>query len=74
MKIRIFILEGVFSILYAIMAFFVIPGFPKDATFLTDEERTVLLARLEAERGNEKISMSDINWRGIVLNWKVWLA
>jgi hypothetical protein len=72
--IRIFILEGVFSILYAILAFFVIPGFPKDATFLTDEERTVLLARLEEERGNEKVSMRHINWVSILLNWKVWLA
>ncbi|KIN07127.1 hypothetical protein OIDMADRAFT_99409 [Oidiodendron maius Zn] len=70
----IFILEGLFSICYAVLAFFVIPAFPKDATFLTKEERELLLQRLEEERGNEKVSMRDINWVGILWNWKVWLA
>jgi hypothetical protein len=71
---RIFILEGLFSICYAVLSFFVIPAFPKDATFLTTEERVFLLQRLEEERGNEKVSMRDINWVGILWNWKVWLA
>jgi hypothetical protein len=71
---RIFILEGLFSIAYAVLAFFVIPGFPKDATFLTPEEKALLLERLEEERGDEKVSMRDINWVGILFNWKVWLA
>lgn len=71
---RIFILEGLFSICYAALAFFIIPAFPKDATFLTKEERELLLQRLEEERGNEKVSMRDINWVGILWNWKVWLA
>lgn len=70
----IFILEGLFSIAYAVLSFFVIPGFPKDATFLTEEERNLLLHRLEKERGNERISMRDVNWRKILLNWKVWLG
>ena len=71
---RIFILEGLFSIAYAILSYFIIPGFPRDAAFLDDEERDLLLRRLEKERGSEKVSMREINWLGILFNWKVWLA
>lgn len=72
---RIFILEGCVSTAYAGLAFFILPGFPEDAKFLTEDERTLLLARLKKERGDsEKVSMMDIDWLSILFNWKIWLT
>jgi sugar phosphate permease len=71
---RIFIIEGLFSVVFSIFAFFIIPGFPKEGAFLTVEEREYLLQRLKVERGHEKITIHTIKWRKILFDWKVWLA
>jgi sugar phosphate permease len=70
----IFILEGLFSIAFSIVAWFVIPGFPADATFLSDTEKKYLLQRLDAERGHEKITFGSIKWKNCLFDWKIWLA
>lgn len=68
----LFILEGLFTFAFGIVAWFIIPGFPQDATFLTDEERTLLLARLKHDRGNERIDFEGINWIEAMTDWKIW--
>jgi sugar phosphate permease len=50
-----------------------VPGFPAEAKFLTDEERNYLLARLELERGKEKLTMRNIPWIKVLTNWKIWV-
>ena len=50
----IFILEGMLTMLIGIAAFFLIPDFPQEARWLTDEERKFVMARVgtkEEQRG-----------------------
>ncbi len=69
---RIFILEGLFSICFAVVAFLIIPRFPADATFLQEDEKAYLLRRLDAKRGKEKITFRSIKWKQCFFDWKVW--
>lgn len=68
----VFILEGLFTVAFGIIAWFIIPAFPQEATFLNEEERTFLLARLRRDRGTEKIDFKGINWLRVLLDWKIW--
>lgn len=72
---RIFILEALFSITYAGLSYFIIPGFSRNVAILDDEERDLLIQRLEKERekerGSGKASMTEINWLGVLSNWIV---
>ncbi|KAL8952423.1 MAG: hypothetical protein Q9222_001658 [Ikaeria aurantiellina] len=47
----IFILEGVLTAVVAILFYFIIPDFPENAKWLTEEERTYVRARLRADQG-----------------------
>ena len=47
----IFILEGVLTCVVAILFFFLLPDFPEDAKWLTEEERAYVKARLRADQG-----------------------
>ena len=48
----IFILEGTLTAVLAIAFFFLIPDFPEDAKWLTEEERAFVKARLQDDQGN----------------------
>ena len=60
----IFILEGVLTSIVAIAFFFLIPSFPEDANWLTEEERRYVKARLQVDQGRSaaerKITIRDI--------------
>ncbi|KAK9722825.1 hypothetical protein K7432_002364 [Basidiobolus ranarum] len=45
----IFLIEGIPSIFFGILTFFLLPDFPQTATWLTEEERAVAVKRLELE-------------------------
>lgn len=68
----VFILEGLFTFIFGFAAWFIIPRFPQEATFLTEEERFLLLARLKHDRGNERIDFEGINWWKLLTDWKIW--
>jgi Major Facilitator Superfamily len=68
----VFILEGLFTFVFGVASWFIIPRFPQEATFLTDEERSLLLARLQHDRGNERINFEGINWVKLLTDWKIW--
>lgn len=70
----IFILEGLISVVFSVPLYFVVPGFPQEAAFLTEEERSYLLQRLALERGEEKVTIHTIQWVKVLFNWKIWLA
>ena len=55
----IFILEGLATILVAVVAKFIIVDWPEAATFLNDDERAVLLARLKEDQGEAQMSRWD---------------
>ena len=55
----IFILEGIATCLVALLAFVVLPDWPQDATFLTEEEKYILLGRLADDMGEAKMERLD---------------
>ncbi|EAU83959.1 hypothetical protein CC1G_09841 [Coprinopsis cinerea okayama7 len=52
----IFIMEGLFTILLGILAWLFVPDFPDKSTFLTEDQRKMILDRIEADRAD---SMPD---------------
>lgn len=60
----IFILEGVLTCVVALIFFFCLPSFPEQATWLTEEEREYIKARLQADQGRSaaerKITARDV--------------
>ena len=45
----IFILEGIFTVIVAVLAFFLLPDWPHQAKFLSNDERTTLLQMLSRD-------------------------
>ncbi|KAK5468804.1 hypothetical protein LTR20_003150 [Exophiala xenobiotica] len=45
----IFILEGIFTIIVALFSFWILPDWPETAKFLKDDERQLLIRRLELD-------------------------
>lgn len=58
----IFILEGLLTILVAVLAFFCVSDFPSDATWLSPRERLAVLSRTQAEdtRLTSKVTRHDL--------------
>lgn len=54
----IFILEGLLTCVVAMGLYWVLPDFPEDAKWLTEEERTYIKARLAADQGNSAAEKS----------------
>lgn len=55
----IFILEGLATIILAVIAKFIIVDWPESATFLTDDERALLLRRLAEDQGEAQMNRMD---------------
>lgn len=68
----VFILEGLFTFVFGVASWFIIPRFPQEATFLTEGERGLLLDRLQHDRGNERINFEGIHWIKLLTDWKIW--
>ena len=67
----VFIIEGIFTILVGITAYFVVTDFPREATWLTPEEKEVVLAKTQS---NEKhtvtvTSKHIVEYFGKAKNW-----
>lgn len=72
----IFILEGILTMVVAMIFFFLLPDFPETAKWVTPQERAYIDARLSADQGASaharKITMKDI--LHVFTDWKVWIA
>ena len=71
----IFIVEGAITVVIAVLAFFVVVDFPesKRNKFLSSEEKAVVRARLEQERGSSE--GENVTWKVIfetLADWQVW--
>jgi MFS family permease len=71
----IFILEGIVTVLVAVLAFFVLHDFPETATFLTEEERAFVVFRLKyqgqahgKDGGRPVAQAEDFQWKYV---WQV---
>jgi MFS family permease len=69
----IFILEGLVTFCFAIMAFFVMYDYPDTAKFLDDTERKEVVRRLEEDRS---VLSDEFKWqffRDALKDWKIWV-
>lgn len=79
----IFILEGIVTVLVAVIAFFVLHDFPETATFLTEEERAFVVFRLKygqdkkaTREGRVQVAEADeFQWKYVwqaFRDWQIW--
>ncbi|MCJ1475524.1 hypothetical protein MMC13_004187 [Lambiella insularis] len=60
----LFILEGVITIFIAIIAFFILPNFPRTTKWLTEEERQLAIWRLDEDIGEDDWVSSGVQTFG----------
>lgn len=70
----IFILQGIITICIGLAGYIFITDFPDKAKYLTEEERTLILTRIERDRGD---SVPDkLTWKkagAYAIDFKIWL-
>ena len=70
---RIFIVEGLLTIVVAVASKWLLADWPEQAKFLTDGERALLLAKLSRSEGVAKMDRLDRDaLRRILQDWKIW--
>ncbi|KAK3938196.1 major facilitator superfamily transporter [Diplogelasinospora grovesii] len=82
----IFILEGIVTVLVAIMAFFCLFDFPETASFLTEEERAFVVYRLKYQGQSRAFKSSEdrpqvaqaeeFKWKYVgqaFADWQIWI-
>jgi MFS family permease len=66
----IFIIEGCITVALGLLGFFLIVNFPDKAKFITEEERAIVMGRLNADRGDAEDD--HITFRKCLLHMKDW--
>lgn len=81
----IFILEGIATVIVAVIAFFTLYDFPETATFLTEEERAFIVFRLKYQSGIARKGQAgkvrvpeaeEFKWRYVwdaFKDWQIWV-
>ncbi|SRR6266498_3311177 len=78
--LRIFILEGLLTVVVACATPFILPDDPKTAKFITEDERNFLMYRIMHDQGREGMqseSAEPFQWKyfwAASKDWKVWLS
>jgi len=78
----IFILEGILTVVVAVIAFFTLYDFPETAKFLTEEERAFVIHRLRYQghrKGAEVQVAQDETFqlryvKAAFIDWQIWLS
>lgn len=77
----IFILEGILTVIVALLAFFTLYDFPETAQFLTEPERAWVVNRLRYQGSNDtshKVAESqNFKWKYVreaFTDWQIYLA
>ena len=69
----IFIIEGLITIIAAVIAKFYVVDWPEKSKFLTSEERTMLLRRLREDVAEAKMDRMDKkSTRRVFGDWKIY--
>lgn len=71
----LFLIEGCPSVLLAIMVYFFMPARPEISRYLTEDERTLCLTRLNRQSSSE--AFSGIDWSGVrrcLTDWKTYVV
>lgn len=69
---RIFIIEGIFTILISFFVFILVPDFPERTKILAPEEKEDLLWRLREDKGDQKLDLKSVNWFKVLTDYKIW--
>jgi hypothetical protein len=72
----IFIIEGLATVLAGAASFWIIQDFPDTAKFLTEEERTFVIRRLQSD-DQFSAAGEQLKWKYIyksLVDWKTWLG
>ncbi|KAG6902781.1 hypothetical protein C0995_011929 [Termitomyces sp. Mi166 len=70
----IFIIEGAITVLFGMIAWFYIPEFPDQNTFLNDDQTKLVLDRVEHDRGDSiPDEMTGRKLFEHLLDWKIWV-
>ncbi|KAL1925833.1 uncharacterized protein VTP21DRAFT_716 [Calcarisporiella thermophila] len=62
----LFLIEGIPNFIVAVLTFYFLPDFPSAATFLSDEERELALARLKKDAEFAENEMTRVNWKWVL--------
>ncbi|RDW65576.1 hypothetical protein BP5796_10268 [Coleophoma crateriformis] len=71
----IFIIEGLATMVAAIVSFFLVPDWPEQAKFLTSEEKDMLRSRLDLDQAAGVARMDTLDKHSLRLifrDWKIW--
>jgi len=73
----IFILEGLFTVLFGLSSYILLPSSPTHARFLTDDEKRYVISKLKEDgaTGNDE-SIDAFSWREVGMAFKlpqVWM-
>ncbi|PLB44216.1 vitamin H transporter [Aspergillus steynii IBT 23096] len=71
----LFLLEAIITMGVSIVCYWIVVPFPEDATFLTADEKALLLARLEADGGG--VRTDPISFKRVISmagDWKIWIC
>ncbi|GAE00022.1 vitamin H transporter, putative [Paecilomyces variotii No. 5] len=71
----IFIMESIITVVVSSICFWIIVPFPEKASFLNEDEKRLLLARLEEDGGsiqNDKITFRRV--LPMIADWKIWIC
>ncbi|RHZ54286.1 hypothetical protein Glove_428g67 [Diversispora epigaea] len=71
----IFLIDGLITILIALLAYFFISDYPETAKFLTNNERTLAIKRLKYDAGSGHLTHFEKEYvLAAIKDWKVWSA
>jgi MFS family permease len=70
----IFILEGIATVVVAFASFWMLYDYPDTAKFLTEDERTFLVARLKLDNDGCSSAFKMKFVKDAFLDWKVWVV
>lgn len=81
----IFILEGIATVVAAVLAFFILQDFPETATFLTEEEKAFVIHRLKYQAQAGKLDTDQVQvaqaeefkWKYVwsaFKDWQIWVS
>ncbi|PYH91992.1 vitamin H transporter [Aspergillus ellipticus CBS 707.79] len=71
----LFLIEAIITMGVSVICYWIVVPFPEDATFLTAEEKALLLARLESDGAgvrNDPISFHRV--LSMAWDWKIWIC
>jgi MFS transporter, ACS family, tartrate transporter len=67
----LFLLEGTPAVVLGATVFWVLANSPKEARWLSDEQRTWLVDELEREQREESVAQRE-GWWSVLASWRVW--